>query len=1031
LKNYTQLIIEKNRVTFTIILFFLIGGLIAYYSMPRAKDPKFTIHTAVISTIFAGATPERIESLITIPLERQLRQINEIDRLKSISKNGVSTIYVDINQKYKDLDPIWDKIRKKIENVELPKEATKPKLDENYNEVFGTLITIVGEGFSYAQLEKIANDVKEDIINIPDVGNVNIIGLQKQHIYIEFSNAKLAELGLSPSALAKIIQERNTITPGGAITIGPQRLILEPTGNLKSIKELGKTIVPLPGRKDVVYLEDIVSIREGYSEPREPMTRSNKEESLILAISVADDGDIIALGKKIKEKLDILREQYPIGVEFNLAFDEPNLVEHIIHNFTSSLITAIFIIMVVMLISLGWRTGLIVSSLIPSTILTALFIMWKLNIGLNQVSLAALIISLGLLVDNAIVISESIIVKMDEGYTPLEAASNAVSELHISLLTSSLTTAAAFLPIYLADSVASDYTASLFEVVAITLVSSWILALTIVPMLSYLYLKAGQRPRFSYNNPFCNTYKALLTKSLKYRAFSVITIIAIFLFALLLAQRIPRIFFPPSEQPSLIVRISQPLGTSIEETLKTTKEMEYFLDTKKPDLIQNYTSFIGKGAPRFWINNTPVPKSDEYAEILVNATSLDAYKTLQKQIELYGFNNFSNAEISVKKLDNGPPVKNPVQIRIIGNDTKELAEQAKALKKVLNQTNMVTNVDDDWGIWTQKLVVNINPSLAYHAGVSYNDIASSLQTALTGRDITEFRTNTKTIPITMRSNHALKSSLETLQSTLVFIPSTGKSVPLTQVASIDVVWKPPRIVRFNGIHAITVTAQLRDDVTAFDVKEKIEPWLKVQNWPRGYHYEFGGDVESSIEAQGAITDKLPVTIMIIILLLILQFNSFAKVALIFITIPLGIIGVIFGLFITNSYFGFMTYLGVISLIGIVINNAIILIERIEYELDVNKYSPQDAIIEAAQRRARPILLTTLTTIGGLIPLWVSGGPMWEPMAIAIIFGLSFATVLTLGVVPIFYAIIFKVSYPRDYVFVHINSCILDRPNRRK
>jgi len=1026
LKNYTELIIEKNRTTVTLLLFFLVGGLVAYFNMPRAKDPSFTIHTAVVSTVFAGATPSRIESLVTIPLERQLRQINEIDHIQSTSKNGISTIYVDVNQRYDDLDSIWDKVRKKVAAAELPQEASKPQLDENYNEVFGTLVTLVGEGFSYAELEQIATDVKEEFLNISDVGNVEIIGLQKQHIYIEFSNAKLAELGLSPSALSKIIQERNIITPGGAITIGPQRLILEPTGNLKSLEELGKTIVPLPGRSDVVYLEDVVSIRPGYSEPREPQTRSNTEQSLIIAVSVADEGNIIALGKAIKSKIAYLEDQYPIGVEFNLAFDEPNLVEHIITNFTSSLITAIFIIMGVMLATLGWRMGLIVTSLIPSTILAALFIMWQLDIGLNQVSLAALIISLGLLVDNAIVISESIVVRMDEGYSPLEASVGAVKELYISLLTSSLTTAAAFLPIYLAESVASDYTSSLFEVVSITLISSWALALTIVPMLSYLFLRPGQLPRFTYNNPVCNSFKKLLSISLRHRAISIMGIGVIFLFAMLLSAGVPKIFFPPSAQPSMLVRIALPLGTSIDETLKTVEEMERFLEGKRPEYIENYTSFVGKGAPRFWINNTPVPNADEYAEILVNAVSLEAYEVIQPQIELFGFNHFSNAEVSVKKLDNGPPVKNPVQIRISGNDVDFIHKRAMELKKALTASNMVYHLDDDWGVWTQKLVVDINPSLAYHAGVSYNEVASSLQTALTGRDITQFRTNTKTIPITMRSNHALKSSLETLESTLIFIPSSGKSVPITQVADIDVVWKPPKIVRFNGIHTVTVTAQLKEGFTAFDVLDEVSPWLKEQKWPIGYHYEFGGDVESSNEAQGAVAAKLPVTAMIIIILLMMQFNSFTKTGLILITIPLGIIGVIFGLFITNSYFGFMTYLGVISLVGIVINNAIILIERIEYELEVTKLSPQDAIVEAAQRRMRPIMLTTMTTIGGLIPLWMSGGPLWEPMAIAIIFGLSFATVLTLGVVPIFYAILYKVQYPKDYVFIHQDICVLDR-----
>jgi len=1026
LKNYTELVLEKNRVTVTILVFFLIGGIIAYFNMPRAKDPSFQIHSAVVSTIFPGATPSRIESLVTIPLERELRQINEIKRIKSISKNGISTIYITISEKYDDLDPIWDQVRKKIENTDLPQEVGEPQLDESFNKVYGTLINIIGEGFSYAELEVIANAVKEELLNIPDAGDVEIVGLQRQHIYIEFSNAKLAELGLSPNALSKIIQERNIITPGGAITIGPQRLILEPTGNLKSVQELGKTIVPLPGRKDVVYLEDIVSIRAGYSEPQDPLTRSNTEESLLLAVTVADEGDIIALGKAIKEKIAYLEEQYPIGVEFSLAFDEPNLVEHIINNFTGSILTSILIIMGVMLLTLGWRTGLIVTSLIPATILTALFIMWKLDIGLNQVSLAALIISLGLLVDNAIVISESIIVKMDEGATPIEASSGAVKELNVSLLTSSLTTAAAFLPIYIAESTASDYTSSLFEVVTITLLSSWALALTIVPMLSYFYLRPRELPKFTYNNPFCNTFKILLTISLKYRMISTLIIGGIFIFALLLSLTVPKIFFPPSAQPSMIVRIALPVGASIEETLKTVEEMERFLESKRPEYIENYTSFVGKGAPRFWINNTPVPDADDYAEILVNAVSLSAYEEIQPQIELFGFNHFSNAEVSVKKLDNGPPVKNPVQIRVIGSNIEEITKQADAVKQALSDSEMVYHIDDDWGVWTQKLVIDINPSLAYHAGVSYNDIASSLQTALSGRNITQFRTNIKTIPITMRSNHALKSSMETLESTLVFIPASNKSVPLTQVASIDVVWKPPKIVRFNGTHAVTVTAQLKKGFTAFDVKNEIESTLKAMQWPLGYRYEFGGEVESSNEAQGAVSAKLPITAMIIIVLLVLQFNSFAKTGLILVTIPLGIIGVIFGLFLTNSYFGFMTYLGIISLVGIVINNAIILIERIEYELEVTGLTPQDAIIEAAQRRIRPIILTTMTTIGGLIPLWISGGPMWEPMAIAIIFGLSFATVLTLGVLPIFYAIVFKVNYPKDYIFVHQDSCILER-----
>ena len=1027
----TEQAINKNRISVALILFFFIGGIFAYYAMPRAKDPSFVIRTAVVVTQFPGATPERIESLVTVPLERKIRQIEQIDHIESTSKNGISTIYVYIQERYKHMTPIWDEIRKKIDQVKLPQEAAHPFLNDSYSETFGTLVTLVGEGYTYGELETIANQVKEEMLSIKDIGQVDILGLQKQYIYIEFSNAKLAEVGISPDELGEIIRKRNIITPGGSVTIGPQRLVLEPTGNLNSLKELGNTIVPIKGKSSVLYLKDIVNIRSGYSEPADPMTRADGEQSLVLAISLSDGGNIIALGEAVKKKIAYLESQYPIGVEFKLAFDEPKLVNYIINNFMQSLIMSILIVIGVMFLTLGWRTGLIVATLIPTTIATSFFFMWQFHIGLNQVSLAALIISLGLLVDNAIVISESVIVKMDEGASPLAASIGAVNELRISLLTSSLTTAAAFLPIYLAESTAGEYTSALFEVVAITLISSWVLSLTLTPMMTYLFLRPGNEPKYTYNNPLCNTFKSLLTLSLKHRYISVGSVFGLFLLSLYLFNFIPKIFFPPAQQPSMLVRISLPQGSDIKETEKTVAEMELYLEQKRPKLIESYTSFIGSGTPRFWINNTPLGDAPEYAEILVNATSLDAYNTLQPQIEEFAFNHFSTAAVSVKKLDNGPPVKTPIQIRISGNDMTLLREKADSLKVELSNIYGTKNIMDDWGKWAEKLVVNINSSLAHHAGVSYSDIANSLQTALTGREITQYRADNKTIPIVLRSNHDLTSDLAMLESTLVFVPQTGKSVPLTQVASIDILWKPPKIIRRDGIHTITISAELLDGVTSFDVKKQLDTYLKSQIWPLGYSYAYGGEIESSVLAQKAVSAKFPIAAMIILILLMTQFNSLRKTTLILITIPLGIIGVVFGLLITHSYFGFMTYLGVISLTGIVINNAIILIERIDYELDVTKLKPQDAIIEAAQRRMRPIILTTATTIGGLLPLWFAGGPLWQPMAIAIIFGLGFGTILTLGVVPILYSIFYKVKYDKDYSFIYLEQCVLDRPDIKR
>jgi len=531
----------------------------------------------------------------------------------------------------------------------------------------------------------------------------------------------------------------------------------------------------------------------------EPLTRSNTEQSLLLAVSVANGGDIIALGKDIKKKIDYLEEQYPIGVEFNVAFDEPNLVEHIVSNFTGSIITSILIIMGVMLTTLGWRTGLIVATLIPTAILTSLFIMDKMGIGFDQVSLAALIIALGMLVDNAIVMSESISVKMQEGNTPMQSAIESVNELKISLLTSTITTAAAFLPIYLADSAASEYTSSLFEVVSITLLSSWLLALTLTPLLSFMFLSVDSKTSFSYNNPMCNKFKEVLAHSLRYRYASISIVVIVFIMMMGAFTFVPRNFFPPSDQKSFTVKMTLPVGSPIENTAEAMKQLEILLKEQQDHLV-NYTTFIGKGAPRFWINNSPGQKNSNYADMIINTKSLADVEYLSKKILDYSFGHFYDAKVVVQKLDNGPPQKQALQIRIAGEDIEKDFDYAEKIMQRMQKIEGLSNVHEDWGTWTQKLIVDINPSLAYHAGVSYSDIARSLQIALTGTEVTEFRGKTETIPIVMRSSQTIKEDYDRLESTLIFVPRTGRSVPLRQVATIKMVWKPPRVIRRDGMH---------------------------------------------------------------------------------------------------------------------------------------------------------------------------------------------------------------------------------------
>lgn len=1020
----TQFSINKDRVSFSIILFFLLSGILAFFEMPRAKDPDIISRTAVITTQFEGASPKRIESLITKPLERNIKQIEEIDYISSVSKNGVSIIYVNILEKYKEIAPIWNVLRKKLEEVPLPHGSSRPYVNDNYDDVYGTIITLTGDGFSYAELEEVAHEVKEEFYRIKEVGKVKLLGLQKEKIYIEFNNAKLSKLGLSPAKLASAIQTRNIITPGGSINIGPKRLIIEPTGNLNDLKELGRTIVPVANSEQVIYLEDIVSIKRDYAFPKDPIVHTKAGNGIAIAISMQKNSNIISLGKALKNTLTHLHELYPIGIEFQSSFDEPMLVKSIIDNFFESLLLSIALVIVIMFISLGWRSGVIVATLIPTTVFTSLMIMWQLGITLNQVSLAAMIISLGLLVDNAIVMSEAILIRLNDGIRPYKAAIGATSELKISLLTSSLTTAVAFLPIFIAESSASEYTAALFQVVAIMLGTSWVLSLTLTPLMSYLLLKPNFSSFTRYDTPMCNRFRSLLCFSMRYRYIMLGLVFIMFIASLLSARFLHKEFFPPSDYPTFLVRIALPASSSIEQTNEVAHAIEKLLEKEQDTHIQSYTSFIGTGAPHFWINYAPNGEADEYAEIIVNANSLESVNYLKRHIREYAIANFYDAKVTIDTLENGAYVEHPFEVRITGHDVKILRERAEEIKAKLQSFENVVEIEDDWGAWQQKLVVQINPSLAFHAGVTYEDIATSLQIALTGEHITQFRGDQKSIPILMRSNDALKKNLSSLQNTLIFVPSTGKSVPLTQVAKIDVVFKPPRIIRRDGVHTLTVHAKTINNMSVFDLQKPVDSFLKTLEWDVGYHYEFGGEIESYNRSMDALLAKTPIAFMIIFVLLITQFNSFKKTTLILITIPLSVIGVVLGLFATNTPYGFMTFLGIISLGGIVINNAIILIERIDYERTVHKLRAQDAIIEAAQRRMRPIVLTTLTTVGGLIPLWLTGGPLWEPMAVAMIFGLGFATILTLGVIPMLYSIFYRIDYTKEYEYNLDKACPL-------
>ena len=1018
--NITRAAIVNNRTTIALTLVLVFAGIQAYLNLPRAYDPGFVIRVAKVVTYFPGASPERIEQLITDRVEKAVQEIPELDYVHSESLTGASIVTVNIQESYTDMRPVWDNLRRKIEAIipDMPEGTIGPVVNDEFGDVYGIMLALTGDGFSYAEMKKIADDVRDEMFRLSEVAKVEIYGAQEETIFVEYDNARLTRLGLSPTQLLQYLENRNVVIPGGSITLGSEKIELEPSGNFESVDDIRQTIIPVPGTDRVLFLGDIAEIKRGYVDPATSKMRATGAPALGIALSMREGGNNIVMGEQVKALMEELEKTYPIGVNFEVIHFSPQEVADKVNDFISNLIQAVLVVAAVMLLSLGLRTGLVVVALIPGSMIAAMLVMSFMNIGFDQISLAALIIALGMLVDNGIVMAESIMVQMSAGKKPMDAAIDSANELRVPLLTSSLTTAAAFLPIYLAESAVGEFTASLFLVVTITLLCSWILSLTVIPLLCMTFLKVKKGQQADYNSGFYLKYRRFLTWLLKHRTVTLASVAILFVVALSGFKYIPRIFFPSSDRLYFKTELELPPGTTIETTDAMVKAFEDFVSkelTIKPgrsDGITNWVSHIGAGGPRFLLQHSPKSASPNYALMVFNTSSEAVIDEIMPQLDRFALEHFPDLTINSRKIESGVSIKNPVEVRLYGKDINTLFNRVEQVKRQMQQTPGLKNIADDWGPRTKKLKVLINQPRALRAGATSQDIAMSLQTGLTGLELTQYREGSDAISVLLRSGASDRQDISKLEALSVFVQATSETVPLKQVADIEVVWQPAKILRRDGVKMVSVGAQLTGEVTAATAFASLIPWLEKQqeNWPAGYRYELGGEAESSGKANQSIGEKMPIAAFIILILLVGQFNSFRKPAIILATIPLGLIGVIIGLLVARSFFGFMTLLGVVSLTGIVINNAIVLLERIKFEQEENQLPPQEAIVVAAQRRLRPILLTTATTVLGMVPLYLGGGLMWEPMAVAIIAGLLFSTLLTLGIVPVLYSVLYRVSY---------------------
>lgn len=1039
--NLTKTALIKNRIAIIGILIIAVIGITSYFDLPRDSMPPYTIRIASVVTQFPGANPQRVESLVTDVLEETIREMVEIKTIESESRTGLSVITVELKEEISqnELQSVWNELRVRVSEVKpsLPSNIGGPIVkDRDIGRVFGIILGVTGDGVPYNTLKDYADDVRDKLLKLPDAAKVKYGGVQDERIFIEFDDQQLARYGLNPGILKNIISNTNILFPAGEVKLGSKQIILEPTGSYSTLDDLRNTIIPTK-TGTTVLLKDITNIYPGYISPKDKIVKIDGKEAISLFISLKEGANIVRLGDDVDRALPEINKTLPLGVEIVRAASQDHIVNKQVNNFLISLIQSIVIVLAVMLFFLGFRTGSLVAGLLPMVILFSFFFMTVFDLGLNKVSLAALIISLGLLVDNGIVMAESILVRVEGGESIFDASVSSSKILLIPLLISTLTTSAAFLSFALAETPMGEMAAPLFAVVTISLLSSWFLTFTFIPLLAMVMINVKKKsetgnPGFvdRYMKSLNILYNKVLLRVLRKKPLFIIIIVSIFVLSLLSIPFLPFKLVPDSDRNLVTVDVKLPSGTQIEITEKTVNKIEqYILDSLLVEEgegrgVLDFSSFIGEGPEPYDLGYFKDEANSNYTHMLLNTTGdLDNDYVIAK-LDKYCSNNFPDADIRVNRLTGAGASGTPVEIRISGENPDELANIAKSVRERLIKTPGAKNINDDYGPKIKKIVVNIDENKAQRAGLTNFDIANALNAGLSGFKVDDFRAEDKSIPIILKDVDNELHNFETLAGFNIYSSLTKRNVPLAQVADIDIDWQFAKIIRKDLKRTMTVGAYLQPGYNAADIFDSINPWLNEQksDWKDGYDYTFGGEDEDTNENLGAIFKWLPLSFSLILLLLVLQFNSIRKSMIVYLTIPLGIIGVVIGWYIGGSFVSFFGILGVIALAGILINNAIILIDRVDVEKQENSsISEQDAVMLAANHKFRPVIMTTLTTSLGMLPLLFSGGLLWEPLALAIIFGLFFATVIILLFVPVLYSIFFKVGF-KDYDF---DSSILE------
>lgn len=1020
--NLSMWAVTHRPLVLFLIVAVLASGIFAFTRLGRLEDPNFRVPTMTAIVVWPGATAQEVQDQALNLVEKKLQELDHFESVSTFSRQGYGalSVWLDGGTPKADQEDAWYQARKRIGDLrgQLPAGVTSVTVNDEYSDVYSLLWVVQGDGWSLADLNREAERIKHQILGLPMVAKVDVLGKQPEKVFVEISHRKLAALGIPLSAVFDALSRQNALAPAGSVETGSDRVLLRVDGAFRSADDV--RAVPLESQGRLLRLGDIAQVRRGYEDPPQYTIRHNGAPALAIGVTMARDGNILELGRQLNRRMESIQASLPAGLELKLIADQPRVVADSVWEFERSFLEALAIVLVVCFVSLGWRAGVIVATSVPVVLAVVACIMFMAGWNLDRISLGSLIIGLGLLVDDAIIAIEMMIVKLEAGFDRLQAASFAFTSTAFPMLTGTLVTVAGFMPVGFARSISGEYAGGIFWVVGAALLSSWIVAVVVVPYLglkllpaSYIEkIKARHAARHAaggaadpYGSPVYQRLRGAIDWSVRHRAW----VIGATLGALLLAGAgmtlVQQQFFPTASRPELMVELQLKEGASFEATQAESAKMEKIL-AAEPDATY-FTSYTGAGAPRFYLSLRPELPNPGYSQFVVMTAGIEQRERLRQRLigRFAGGADFPAVRVRVTRLEFGPPAGYPVQFRVIGPDGAELRRIAQSVRSAIAPSPMLRDLHYDWGELVRTVRLKIDFDKARLAGLAPADVAGALQTVFSGAPVTQMRDREELIDVVVRAPGSERQRLEDLGSITLNTPSGP--VPLSQIARLSYELEEPVLWRRNRSLVLTVRADVVDGIQGPYAMMKLRPAVQpiIDSLPPGYRIEEGGPIEESGKSNRALFAVFPAMFLVTLTLLMIQLQHFGRMAMVFMTAPLGLIGVVPALLLFNAPFGFVALLGVIALGGMIMRNSLILVDQIEQDIAAG-HLPSRAIADATVRRARPVLLTAAAAVLAMIPL--TGSVFWGPMAMAIMGGLVVATVLTLIFVPALYAAWFRV-----------------------